>query len=43
MRLLTAAGIAFSDGGYEFDEINLSGVTRRKRSGMPPEQVFKTL
>lgn len=43
MRLLRAAGVAFSTMTYEVDEQDLSGVTVAKKTGMKPEEVFKTL
>ncbi|MDL2229094.1 Cys-tRNA(Pro) deacylase [Treponema sp. OttesenSCG-928-L16] len=43
MRLLDAAGISYSVKEYDFDENDLSGLNAAKHSGIPPEQVFKTL
>lgn len=43
MRLLAQAGIAFEVREYEVDENNLSGVHVAEQTGIPPEQVFKTL
>ena len=43
MRLLKAAGVAFDTVTYEVDESDLSGVTVAKKTGMKPEEVFKTL
>ena len=42
-RLLTAAGVPFETAEYEFDEKDLSGLHAAKATGMPAEQVFKTL
>ena len=43
MRLLDAAGIAYRTAEYDYDEQDLSGMHAAEASGMPPEQVFKTL
>ena len=43
MRLARAAGIDFEVRTYEVDEDDLSGITVARKTGMPPEQVFKTL
>ena len=43
MRLLDAAGIAYTCKSYEYDESDLSGVHAAEALGLPPEQVFKTL
>ena len=43
MRLLKAAGVAFDVVTYEVDESDLSGVTVARKTGMKPEEVFKTL
>ena len=43
LRLLDAAGIAYSVAEYEVDENDLSGVHAAELLGIPPEQVFKTL
>lgn len=43
MRLLEAAGISYRVSEYEYDENNLSGLNAAEKTGIPPEQVFKTL
>jgi Cys-tRNA(Pro)/Cys-tRNA(Cys) deacylase len=43
LRLLDAAGIAYTVAEYEVDENDLSGVHAAELLGIPPEQVFKTL
>jgi Cys-tRNA(Pro)/Cys-tRNA(Cys) deacylase len=43
LRLLDAAGIAYTVAEYEVDENDLSGIHAAKLLGIPPEQVFKTL
>ena len=43
MRLLDAAAIPYRTAEYEYDENDLSGIHAAKGTGMPPEQVFKTL
>ena len=43
MRLLDAAGIAYRTAEYDYDEQDLSGMHAAEATGMPPEQVFKTL
>lgn len=43
MRLLKAAGIAFDVMTYEVDESDLSGVSVARKTGVAPEEVFKTL
>ena len=43
MRLLDAAGIAYRPAEYDYDEQDLSGMHAAEATGMPPEQVFKTL
>ena len=43
MRLLDAAGIACRTAEYDYDEQDLSGMHAAEATGMPPEQVFKTL
>ena len=43
MRLLDAAAIPYRTAEYEYDEQDLSGMHAAEGTGMPPEQVFKTL
>ena len=43
MRLLDAAGIAYRTAEYDYDEQDLSGMHAAEATGMPSEQVFKTL
>jgi Cys-tRNA(Pro)/Cys-tRNA(Cys) deacylase len=43
MRLLDMAGIAYRVIEYPVDEEDLSGVHAAALTGLPPEQVFKTL
>ncbi len=43
MRLLEAASIPYRAAEYEYDEKDLSGLHAAEATGMPPEQVFKTL
>jgi Cys-tRNA(Pro)/Cys-tRNA(Cys) deacylase len=43
LRLLDAAGIAYTTAEYEVDENDLSGVHAANLLDVPPEQVFKTL
>lgn len=43
MRLLTQAGIDYELIEYEADENNLAGVHVAEQTGIPVEQVFKTL
>lgn len=43
VRLLQQAGIGLTEGFYEYDEKDLSGMHAAGALGMPPEQVFKTL
>lgn len=43
MRLLTQAGIDYELIEYEVDENNLAGVHVAEQTGIPVEQVFKTL
>lgn len=43
MRMLDAAGIAYSWKEYDFDENDLSGLHVAEAVGMAPELVFKTL
>jgi len=43
MRLLDAAGIPYRTAEYEYDENDLGGMHVAAATGMPPEQVFKTL
>ncbi|MEG1633084.1 MAG: Cys-tRNA(Pro) deacylase [Oscillospiraceae bacterium] len=43
MRLLSAAGIAYSAAEYEYDESDLSGLHAASQLELPAEQVFKTL
>ena len=43
LRLLDAAGIAYTIAEYEVDESDLSGLHAAELLDIPPEQVFKTL
>ena len=43
MRILESLNIPFQSREYEVDENDLSGVHMAARTGLPPEQVFKTL
>ncbi len=43
MRLLTQAGIPFTVSEYAFDESDLRGMHAAEQTGIPAEQVFKTL
>jgi Cys-tRNA(Pro)/Cys-tRNA(Cys) deacylase len=43
MRLLDQAKIAYRTATYDYDENDLSGLHAAEQTGMPPEQVFKTL
>ena len=43
MRLLDAAGIAYRTAEYDYDEQDLSGMHAAEATGMPSQQVFKTL
>lgn len=43
MRLLAQAGIPYEVIEYEVDEENLAGVHVAEQTGLPAEQVFKTL
>ena len=43
MRLLSQAGIDYKVFEYEVDENNLAGVHVAEQTGLPAEQVFKTL
>ncbi len=43
MRRLTAAGIEFGVCEYEYDENDLNGMHAAERTGVPADQVFKTL
>ncbi|MBR4940836.1 MAG: Cys-tRNA(Pro) deacylase [Clostridia bacterium] len=43
MRLLAQAGIDFRVCEYEYDENDLNGIHAAERTGMPADQVFKTL
>ncbi|MDE6875859.1 MAG: Cys-tRNA(Pro) deacylase [Lachnospiraceae bacterium] len=43
MRLLAQAKIDYELLEYEVDENNLAGIHVAKQTGLPPEQVFKTL
>lgn len=43
IRLLQQAGIDFEVREYKFDEEHLSGVYVAEETGLPPEEVFKTL
>lgn len=43
MRLLDQAGIPYRTATYDYDENDLSGLHAAEQTGMPPEQVFKTL
>lgn len=43
MRLLDAASISYHSAQYDYDEKDLSGIHAAEATGMPPEQVFKTL
>ena len=43
MRLLDAAGIAYTWKEYLYDESDMSGMQVAEAVGMPPQQVFKTL
>ena len=43
MRLLGQAGIDFETMEYDYDENDLNGLHAAERTGMPPDQVFKTL
>lgn len=43
VRLVESAGLTFVIKEYEYDESDLSGVTVALKTGIPKEQVFKTL
>jgi len=43
LRLLDAAGIVYRTVEYIYDESDLGGLHVSQQTGMPPEQVFKTL
>lgn len=43
MRLLDAASIPYRAAEYDYDPQDLSGLHAAEATGMPPEQVFKTL
>ena len=43
VRLVQQAGISCREAFYEYDENDLSGLHAAEATGMPPEQVFKTL
>jgi Cys-tRNA(Pro)/Cys-tRNA(Cys) deacylase len=43
MRLLDSAGISYRTLEYEYDENDLSGMHVAAATGMPAEQIFKTL
>ncbi len=43
MRLLEQAGIEYRVCEYEYDENDLNGMHAAEKTGMPPDQVFKTL
>ena len=43
MRLLDLAHIPYRTAEYEYDEKDLNGMHAAEQTGMPPEQVFKTL
>lgn len=43
VRLVQQAKISCRECFYEFDEKDLSGIHAAEATGMPPEQVFKTL
>lgn len=43
VRLVQQAGIPCREAFYEYDEKDLSGLHAAEATGMPPEQVFKTL
>ena len=43
VRLVQQANIPCRESFYEFDEKDLSGLHAAEATGMPPEQVFKTL
>ena len=43
VRLVQQAKIPCREAFYEFDEKDLSGIHAAQATGMPPEQVFKTL
>ena len=43
MRILETLSIPYRVVEYEFDEENSDAVTAAKKTGLPPEQVFKTI
>ena len=43
MRLLDQTHIPYRTSEYEYDEKDLNGMHAAEQTGMPPEQVFKTL
>ena len=43
VRLLEQAGLPFRTIEYDYDERDLNGMHVSEQTGMPPEQVFKTL
>ena len=43
MRLLDAAEIPYGTAEYEYEESDLSGLHAAAETGIPPEQMFKTL
>ena len=43
MRLLDQAKISYRTAEYEYDEQDLNGMHAAEQTGIPPEQVFKTL
>lgn len=43
MRLLDAAGITYETTEYQYEESDLSGLHAAAATGIPPEQMFKTL
>lgn len=43
VRLLEQAGVPCRTASYSFDENDLNGLHAAEGTGMPPEQVFKTL
>ena len=43
MRILENLSIPYEVREYEFDEENSDAVTAAKKTGLPPEQVFKTI
>lgn len=43
MRLLDSAGISYNQYSYDHSDGFIDGVSVAKKTGMPPEKVFKTL